>query len=121
MSAEFVKTLDKFKEFEPNFDQPEAYNLELAHYPNHDLQFALRYEHSKELEDQLGNRFGIGLRWLVYDHISIAVDYMQGDYKLLFLAPSEEDFEDEILEDTESAASPLRDEHIFAGQISIEF
>lgn len=106
-SAEMVKTLDQFVEFEHHINQPEAYNFEFAYFPMQELQIAFRYEMSRELEDMPEKRYGLGMRWLLFDNINIAADYLVGRYKAVEFADEDEEL--------------FKNDTTLAIQISIEF
>lgn len=67
-------------------DKPLAYNLELAFFPPQIswIQFALRYEHSTELEDEPETIYGIGTSLRPLRNMSISVEYLQGKFKKKF-------------------------------------
>ncbi len=111
LTLEMVKTLKAFKEFEPQFNQPAAYNLEFAYYPKDNLELALRYETSKELEDNPKKRYGVGIRYLAFQHFTLAFEYLHGKYQKL---PIEYD-------DEEEPEYPTRQENVIGAQLSVEF
>ena len=71
------------KENDQNADKPRTYNLELAYYPPKFpfLQFAIRYEHSTELEDEPEKIYGIGTTLRFLENLTIAAEYLKGKFK----------------------------------------
>lgn len=80
LTAEWVTALDKFTELDPEFDQPQAWNLELAWFMTNTSQLAFRYEESNELEDEPGKQYGVGITWRPGEIITLSADYLHGEY-----------------------------------------
>ncbi|MGB0908931.1 MAG: LbtU family siderophore porin [Nitrospirales bacterium] len=81
MTAEVLRAIRKFKEFEKKSNKPFSYNLELAYFPVDFLQFAVRSEFSAELADEPKWQFGVAGTWRPLDNLSVAIDYLYGKYK----------------------------------------
>ena len=105
-SAEFVHALDSFAELDPDRNEPLAWNTELAWFPNDVLGIALRFEGSKELEDEPRQRSGVALMWQVYTRVFLTVECLQGSFR--------RDFAEDSLE---REARRIRQ---YAAQLSIE-
>jgi hypothetical protein len=82
VTGEFVHALRSFRELDPEFDQPLAWNVELACYPKGDLEIAFRYERSSELEDAPRWRTGVGTTFRVLQRIYLSFEYLQGRFDL---------------------------------------
>ncbi|WNM61586.1 LbtU family siderophore porin [Candidatus Nitrospira neomarina] len=82
-TGEIVHATEAIKEFDQNADKPLTYNLELAYYPSQFpwIQFALRYEHSTELEDEPQEIYGIGTSLRPLDNLSLSFEYLRGTFK----------------------------------------
>ena len=82
-TGEIVHATESIKENDQNADKPLTYNLELAYYPPKFpfLQFAIRYEHSTELEDEPEEIYGIGTTLRFLDNLTIAAEYLKGKFK----------------------------------------
>lgn len=87
--------------------KPSAYNLELAYFPQPRLQFAVRIEHSDQLEDEPEWRYGVSATWRVGKHFGLSLDYLYGEYKHGF-----------VLDDNDNA---LDHSHQVAAQLVMEF
>ena len=107
ITAEMVRAADKFDELDPDEDQPFAWNLELAWFPQPSYQFAVRLEYSDELADQPEWQYGTSVSWRINKYIGVVADYLYGDYKDGFV----EDDHDNV----------LRHRNLIAGQLVIEF
>ena len=99
-TAEYVKSNNRFREFDENEDRPEAFNIELAYFPASTLQFALRYEQSKEYADEPKHQYGISSTFAPIDHFTLTIEYLHGKYKRGFV----EDDNDSDLEDRDIVA-----------------
>ncbi len=87
--------------------KPSAYNLELAYFPQPHVQFAVRVEHSNELEEAPLWRYGVSTSWRIGEHVGVALDYLYGKYKRDF-----------VLDDSDTA---LEHSHQVAVQLVVEF
>ncbi|MGI9285400.1 MAG: LbtU family siderophore porin [Pseudomonadales bacterium] len=87
--------------------KPTSYNLELAYFPQPHLQFAVRVEHSDELEDEPEWRYGVSATWRIGKYVGVSLDYLYGDYK-----------NDFVLDDNDNA---LDHSHQVAVQVVVEF
>lgn len=107
ITAEIVRAIHSFAEFETNANQPWAFDVELAYFPQPSLQFAIRIEASDELEDEPQRQYGISATWRIGKHINLAADYLFGEFKDGFV------FDDDDNE--------LDSRSQVAAQLSIEF
>lgn len=82
-TGEIVHATEAIKEFDQSADKPLTYNLELAYYPPQFpwIQFALRYEHSVELEGEPIDIYGIGTSLRPLDNLSLSFEYLRGEFK----------------------------------------
>ena len=83
LTGEIVHATEAFQEFEQKADKPLSYNIELAFYPPRFqwIQFAVRYEHSAELEDEPKSIYGIGTTLRPLDNLSLSFEYLKGKFK----------------------------------------
>lgn len=79
-SLEDVVALHAFREREPEWDRPHAWNLEAAYRLGPRLEWALRLEGSSELEDAPERRYGAALSWRPYRQLGVTVEYLHGRY-----------------------------------------
>lgn len=93
ITAEYVRTLNRFKELDEEIDQPFAYNLEFQVYPLDVLAVAFRYEGSREFEDAPDRQMGIAAVYQVTSKIFMTVEYLEGRFRPEF---AEDDFENEL-------------------------
>lgn len=107
ITGEILQANNGFKEFGSQEDKPYAYNLELAYFPTHKMQLAIRFEGSDKFEDQPKQQYGLSGTWRVHKNISITAEYLHAEYKNNF-----------ILDDNDE---DLDDRDIIATQLSIEF
>ncbi|MBW2324773.1 MAG: LbtU family siderophore porin [Deltaproteobacteria bacterium] len=86
LEAEYVGATKKFQAGELSFDggaafQPRAWNLELAYVFTDDLEFAVKYEGSRDLGDfQPESQYGAALSWGVLDNASLAFECLYGTF-----------------------------------------
>ena len=82
-TGEIVHATEAIKEFDQGADKPLTYNLELAYYPPQFpwIQFALRYEHSTELEGEPQEIYGIGTSLRPLDNLGLSFEYLRGAFK----------------------------------------
>lgn len=83
--GEMVRADDAFFELDKTSNRPVASNFEIAWYPRYDLQIALRYETSEELEDAPKRQKGIAIAWRPLNQIELAVELLQADFKKNFV------------------------------------
>jgi len=81
LTAELVSAIDSFEELESDRDQPRAWNVELAFYPEGDFEWALRLEGSDELEDAPRLQGGASVAWRFTKHTSVTLEYLRGSYE----------------------------------------
>ncbi len=79
-SIEVLSALRSFDELDPDRDRPRAWNLEFAHFPGPRIEWALRVEGSRELEDAPEHRAGIAFTWRPAKRLSITFDYLHGHF-----------------------------------------
>lgn len=80
LTVETVQAQRAFRELDPAFDQPVSHNVELAYFPQEQLQCALRIERNRELEDEPEWRYGVGLSAVLADRLLISLDYLYSDF-----------------------------------------
>ncbi len=81
ISAEVLSALGSFKELDADRNHPCAWNVELAYFPGSSIEWALRLEGSREVENAPRRRAGISLSWRATRSISLTLDYLRGWYK----------------------------------------
>lgn len=106
-SAEWLAALRNFRELEADRSRPRAWNIELAYAVHEDLDFALRAEGSRELEDAPRLQYGIALTWRTTGIASLTAEYLHAR------------FERGLAEDR--AERPIEDRDQFGAQLAIEF
>ncbi len=87
--------------------KPTSYNLELAYFPRPNLQFAVRIEHSDELQDAPAWRYGVSTTWRAGKYVGVSLDYLYGKFKKGF-----------VLDDNDNE---LDHSHQVAAQVVVEF
>jgi hypothetical protein len=92
ISMEVLNATGSFREFDANEDRPQSWNIETAWFPTDSLEFALRYERSKELIDYPEKQYGIALTWRFVNNISATIEYLRSDYKSGFVEEDDEIF-----------------------------
>ncbi|GJL53519.1 MAG: hypothetical protein NPIRA02_06510 [Nitrospirales bacterium] len=107
LTAEVLKAIRSFKEFERNANKPFSYNVELAYFPLDFLQFAVRLEFSTELADEPKWQYGVAGTWRPFENLSISFDYLYGTYKQGF-----------AFDDRDNA---LHSHHMIGTQLTIGF
>ncbi len=92
ISMEVLKATEPFREFDPTEDKPEAWNLEMAYFPTNNLEFAIRYERSKELIDEAEEQYGLAVTWRLLNNVSTTIEYLRSDYKRGFVEEDDDVF-----------------------------
>jgi len=92
MSMEMLQATGSFREFDLNANKPEAWNIEMAYFLSNNLEFAVRYERSKELIDEPERQYGIAVTWRFLDNISTTLEYLKSDYKKGFVEEDDDIF-----------------------------
>ena len=80
-TAEVLRAVKPFKEYPNTSHQPFSYNLELAYFPFRQIQFAVRVEHSEELDGAPEWQYGISTTWAPIDNLTLSADYLYARYK----------------------------------------
>jgi len=96
VTFEALGALHPFRVLPPEIDQPRAWNLEFAHFPWPDFEWALRIEGSRELEDEPELRYGAALTWSLQRRASFTLEYLHGRFKSRFAANDEDEFYDHV-------------------------
>lgn len=107
MTAEVIRATRTFKELGRDRNRPFAWNLELAWFPQHSLQYALRLEFSDKLEGQPRWQYGAAATWRPFKNVSLSLEYLRSKNK-----------KDFVLDDEDNALNS-RDQ--VAAQLSVEF
>ena len=63
-----------------------AYNIELAYFPANFFQFAVRVEHSQELDGNPEWQYGVSGAWAIWENLTASADYLYGRYKNRFVS-----------------------------------
>ena len=82
-TGELLRATKSIKENDQNADKPLTYNLELTYYPTQLpwIQFAIRYEHSAELEDEPQSIYGIATSIRPLENLALSFEYLRGNFK----------------------------------------
>lgn len=80
-TGEFVLALDSFEELDPDRDEPRAWNVELAYFPQDALELAVRLEGSQELQDAPRTQGGISAAWRVMKNAYLRIEYLHGAFE----------------------------------------
>lgn len=80
-TAEVVRALKPFKEYDKENNQPFSYNIELAYFPFRQIQFAFRIEHSEEFDGAPEWQYGVSTTWAPIDNLTFSIDYLYARYK----------------------------------------
>lgn len=81
VTVEFVLALNSFEEFPEQWDQPRAWNVELAYFPLDALELDLRIEGSAELQDAPRTRAGVAAAWRIIPHVYVRGEFLHGWYE----------------------------------------
>lgn len=103
LTAEVVRATREFREFDKSTDSPFAWNLELAYFHQHTVQYAFRLEFSDELEDQPRWQYGVAATWRPFENVSLSMEYLRSHYKKDFVL----DNEDNALNSRDQVAAQL--------------
>lgn len=93
VSFEVVQALSHFAELDSVANQPVAWNIELGIYPEGNLDWAIRLEGSRELEDSPRLQVGINNTWRVNKQLTTLLEFFHGRFKKAFV---EDGFGNEI-------------------------
>ena len=80
VTAEMVRALKAFEELPADRNQPFAWNVELAFFPEGAVDAAVRVEGSQELEEAPRLMGGLALSWRPLRAVSTTVEYLHGTY-----------------------------------------
>ena len=80
VTAEMVRALKAFAELPADRNQPFAWNVELAFFPEGPVDAAVRVEGSQELEDAPQLIGGLALSWRPLRAVSLTIEYLHGTY-----------------------------------------
>jgi len=80
VTAEMVRALKAFAELPPDRNQPFAWNVELAFFPEGPLDAAVRLEGSEELDNAPRLLGGLAVSWRPLRNVSTTIEYLHGDY-----------------------------------------
>jgi hypothetical protein len=80
LTAEMVRALKAFAELPPDRNQPFAWNVELAFFPEGPVNAALRLEGSQKLDNAPRLMGGVALSWRLLRNVSTTIEYLHGDY-----------------------------------------
>ena len=90
-SFEIVAATRSYAELDRDRNQPSAWNAEVVRFlPSMDLELAVRFEGSHELEDAPEYQYGAALIWSPRRYASLTLEYLHGEFKK-GLATSAED------------------------------
>lgn len=78
LSTEVIGALGSFRELTRDRDRPLAWNLEFAHSIHPRLDWALRWEGSRELADAPARQWGLALTWRPMEQASLTVECLRG-------------------------------------------
>jgi hypothetical protein len=80
LTAEMVRALKAFAELPADHNQPLAWNVELAFFPEGPVDAALRLEGSHELPNAPNIMGGVAISWRPLRAVSMTVEYLHGTY-----------------------------------------
>ncbi|MCK4846954.1 MAG: LbtU family siderophore porin, partial [Deltaproteobacteria bacterium] len=86
LDAEYLGATDNFDaadydgDLDGTGDEPEAFNVELAYAASETLELAVRYEGNDDLFDLPEKQYGIAASYALFDNVSLAVEYLEGEY-----------------------------------------
>jgi hypothetical protein len=85
LAAEYVGALREFAAADDLLGtgaaaRPEAWNLELAYGVTEEVTLAGRYEGSRDFLGQPENQYGAAVSWDVVEHVTLALEYLRGDF-----------------------------------------
>ena len=81
ISLEVLGDLDSFHELAPDRDRPQAFNLEFTHFLTPKLDWALRIEGSRELEDAPELQLGIAVNYRLFKNVAFTFEALRGYFK----------------------------------------
>lgn len=103
VTAEFAGAMRAFRELETDRNQPLAWNIELANFLSPHIDWALRLEGSRELEDQPRLRYGVSVSFRAGRYGSLTLDYLHSRFKHNFA----QDDDDNPISHTNEVAAQL--------------
>lgn len=90
-TLELLGATRSFAELEQDRDQPWAWNAEVTRFfPERNFELALRFEGSRELEDEPKYQYGVAVTWRPGTYVSLTLEYLRGEFKK-GLATSDQD------------------------------
>ena len=99
-ALEWVGVEDHILELDAAYDKPEAWNAELSFYPSVNLEWSLRVESARELEEAPKLRGGVNVGYWPTRNVYLAFDYLISYFERVSDLSIVDDDEDEDEEDT---------------------
>ncbi len=87
LSAEALGAADKLVDLGAGFDEPFAWNVEVAYAVDAATELALRVEGSDEIAEAPELQYGICLSRGVGEHLSLSLEYLHGEFDQALNAP----------------------------------
>lgn len=86
VEAEYITALDEFNagQFGENDDDltPSAWNLEVAYAPMEELELALRYAQTEEVENYLPEtQYGLAGAYRLFENTTLALEFLKNEYE----------------------------------------
>jgi hypothetical protein len=81
VSLEAITATRSFDALEPDRNRPSAWNLEYSYFASERLDWALRVEGSRELEDEPRLRYGAALNIRVLRNATLTLEWLHGRFR----------------------------------------
>ena len=80
LTLEGLAATGSFRELDNDRDRPRAWNAELVYVGYSSFDIGLRFEGSRELEDEPLYQFGAAATWRMGQRASLTLEYLQGEF-----------------------------------------
>lgn len=80
ITLEALGAMRSFAELEADRDRPRAWNLEFAYFLESGIEWALRVEGSRELEDAPHRQYGAAVTFRPYRRAALTLEYLHGRF-----------------------------------------
>lgn len=96
LSVEALGATRSFRKLDGDRNRPWAWNIEFSHFTHRHFDWALRWEGSRELEDEPAHQVGIALSFRTGPRASLSLEYLHGWFKDEFATNDDDESYDRV-------------------------
>jgi hypothetical protein len=91
LAGEYLGATRAFAEGDYIGLKPEAWNIEAGYKVRENVEFALRYEESREFFDQPKEQYGAAVSWGPREQVVLSLEYLRGKFDSRYTTPDDDD------------------------------